>query len=216
MTDAARHDEAWARLRSLAETQEGLTCSLADAMGRTNAMNAQVRPIWPGARCAGPAVTAAPAGTDLTAVFEVIDIATPGDVIVVQGLGSPNLAFWGENTTLSARNQGVVGVVLDAPCRDVAAHARLNFPVFATGATPRAGVLGGRGETQMPVSVGGVVVQPGDAVVGDENGVVVVPATRLVHVMAALEDVLKRERATQESLASGGTIGRLRKGNAIP
>jgi regulator of RNase E activity RraA len=216
MPDPVELDKAWTKLRSLAETQEGLTCSLADAMARTNAMNAAIQPMWAGARCVGPAITAAPAETDLTAVFDAIDIAGPGGVIVVQGFGSPSTAFWGENTTLSARNQGVAGVVIDAPCRDVAAHFRLNFPVFATGATPRAGILGGRGETQIPVSVGGLVVQPGDAVVGDENGVVVVPASRLVDVVAVLEDVLARERETQEALASGGTIGMLRKGNAIP
>lgn len=216
MSGATSNEAVWKKLRSLLSTEEGLTCNLADAMGRTNAMDATVRPIWPGARFVGPAVTAAPAGTDLSAVFQAIDIATPGDALVIQGLGSQKIAFWGENTTLSAQNQQVVGVVVDAPCRDVAAHARLAFPVFATGSTARAGFLGGRGETQVAVSAGGVVVHPGDAVVGDDNGIVVVPHERLIEVMAKLDDVLEKERLTQEALASGGTIGSLRKGKEIP
>jgi regulator of RNase E activity RraA len=157
-------------------------------------------------------VTARPAGTELAAVFDAIDLAQPGDVVVVEGPGAASVAFWGENTSLSARNRGAVGAVLGAPCRDVAAHARLGFPVFATGATPRAGVFGTRGETQVPVSVGGMVVRPGDALLGDENGVVVVPAERLVAVMAAVPEALVRDRAIQAALAAGGTVGEYRRG----
>jgi 4-hydroxy-4-methyl-2-oxoglutarate aldolase len=210
-TAAAAVASAWEALRAYALEEEGFACVLADAMGRTNAMGAEVRPMWVGARLLGRAVTARPTGTELAAVFDAIDLAEPGDVIVVEGAGSASVAFWGENTTLSARNRGAVGVVLGAPCRDVAAHARLGFPVFATGATPRAGVFGSRGETQVPVTVGGMVVRPGDAVLGDENGVVVVPSERLVAVMAAVPDALAKDRAIQRALAEGGTVGAYRR-----
>jgi 4-hydroxy-4-methyl-2-oxoglutarate aldolase len=202
---------AWAALRQHALQEEGFSCILADAMGRSNAMGCEVRPMWSGARLVGRAVTARPAGTELAAVFDAIDLAQPGDVVVVEGPGAASVAFWGENTSLSARNRGAVGAVLGAPCRDVAAHARLGFPVFATGATPRAGVFGSRGETQVPVSVGGMVVRPGDAILGDENGVVVVPAERLVAVMAAVPEALARDRAIQAALAAGGTVGAYRR-----
>ena len=202
---------AWDALHRHALQEEGFSCILADAMGRSNAMGCEVRPMWSGARLVGRAVTARPAGTELAAVFDAIDLAEPGDVVVVEGPGAASVAFWGENTSLSARNRGAVGVVLGAPCRDVAAHARLGFPVFATGATPRAGVFGTRGETQVPVSVGGMVVRPGDAVLGDENGVVVVPADRLVAVMAAVPEALAKDRAIQAALAAGGTVGAYRK-----
>ena len=204
-------DAAWAALRRHALEEEGFSCILADAMGRSNAMGCEVRPMWPGARLVGRAVTARPAGTELAAVFDAIDLAQPGDVVVVEGPGAASVAFWGENTSLSARNRGAVGAVIGAPCRDVAAHARLGFPVFATGATPRAGVFGTRGETQVPVSVGGMVVRPGDALLGDENGVVVVPAERLVAVMAAVPEALARDRAIQAALAAGGTVGKYRR-----
>lgn len=202
----------WAELQRYALEVEGFTCILADAMGRSNAMGSEIRPMWPGARLVGRAVTARPSGTELAAVFDAIDLAEPGDVVVVEGAGAASVAFWGENTTLSARNRGAVGVVVGAPIRDVAAHARLGFPVFATGATPRAGVFGSHGETQVPVTVGGMVVRPGDAVLGDENGVVVVPAERLAAVVAAVPDALEKDRAIQRELAAGGTVGAYRRG----
>jgi 4-hydroxy-4-methyl-2-oxoglutarate aldolase len=207
----ARSAAAWDALRAFALEEEGFACVLADAMGRTNAMGAEVRPMWVGARLVGRAVTARPAGTELAAVFDAIDLAGPGDVVVVEGPGAAAVAFWGENTSLSARNRGAVGAVIGAPCRDLAAHVRLGFPVFATGATPRAGVFGTRGETQVPVTVGGMVVRPGDAVLGDENGVVVVPSERLVAVMAAVPEALAKDRAIQRALAEGGTVGAYRR-----
>lgn len=179
-----------------------------DAVGRTNAMGPEVRPMWAGAR---RAVTARPAGTELGAVFDAIDLAGPGDVVVVEGPGAASVAFWGENTSLSARNRGAVGAVIGAPCRDLSAHVRLGFPVFATGATPRAGVFGTRGETQVPVTVGGMVVRPDDAVLGDENGVVVVPIERLAAVMALVPEALAKDRAIQAALAAGGTVGAYRR-----
>jgi 4-hydroxy-4-methyl-2-oxoglutarate aldolase len=211
MISGSPWDAAWAALRRYALEEEGFACVLADAMGRTNAMGSEVRPMWAGARLVGRAVTARPAGTELAAVFDAIDLAEPGDVVVVEGPGAASVAFWGENTSLSARNRGAVGAVIGAPCRDVAAHARLGFPVFATGATPRAGVFGTRGETQVPVTVGGMVVRPGDAVLGDENGVVVVPIERLVAVMAAVPEALAKDRAIQSALAAGGTVGAYRR-----
>ena len=203
--------DVWVELRRWADAEEGFTCVLSDAMGRTGAMSADVRPMWTGARVVGRAVTARPTGTALGAVLDAIDLAERGDVIVVEGTGSASVAFWGENTTLSARNRGAVGVVLGAPCRDVAAHARLGFPVFATGAMPQGGVFGARGETQVPLTVGGLTVRPGDAVVGDENGVVVVPSEHLEAVLAAVPEVLAKDRAIQRALAEGSTLGAYRR-----
>ncbi len=203
--------DAWADLRRYALEEEGFTCVLADAMGRTNAMGPEVRAMWPGARLLGRAVTARATGLDLAAVVDAIDVAGPGDVLVIESAEGAAVALWGENTTLSARNRGAAGVVVGAPVRDVAAHARWAFPVFATGATPRAGVFGSRGETQVPVTVGGLVVSPGDAVLGDENGVVVVPAARLAAVLAAVPGVLEKDREVQRALAAGGTVGAYRR-----
>jgi 4-hydroxy-4-methyl-2-oxoglutarate aldolase len=190
-------------LRRLAEEAEGPSCVVSDALGRSGGLRSEVRPMWAGAGCVGTAVTAKPHGSDLSAVFQAIDLAGEGDVIVIEGQGAGPFAFWGENASLLALRRGIAGTVLGAPCRDVAAHARLGYPVFAVGATPTGGVFGERGAVQVPVTLGGVVVAPGDVVVGDENGVVVVPAARLSEVVDAVPELLARERAIQDDIAAG-------------
>jgi 4-hydroxy-4-methyl-2-oxoglutarate aldolase len=212
--------EAFEALRRLAASHEGLSCLASDALERTNGMSGTIRPMWTGARLVGRAVTARALGGDLGAVFDAIDAAEPGDVLVVEGpppaAPGGGAALWGERTSLSARNRGAVGAVLGAPCRDVAAHSRLAFPVFAEGATPRGAQVVGSGEMNVVVTVGGVVVRPGDAVIGDENGVSIVPAERLAEVLAALPALLEQDRRTQEALARGGTIGALRRAARAP
>lgn len=203
--------DAWAELRHFAAEEEGLSCLVSDAMGRAHGMDPSVAPMWSGARCVGRALTVRALDGDLGAVFEAIDLADPGDVLVIEGGLGPSVALWGENTSLSARNQGLAGVVLGAPCRDRAAHPRLGFPVFATGTTPRGALVIGGGETQVSVTVGGVVVRPGDAVIGDEDGVTIVPHARVAEVVAALPAALERDRATRRALAAGGTISALRR-----
>jgi regulator of RNase E activity RraA len=199
--------DLFAALRRYAEAEEGFACLLSDAMGRAGAMGAEVRPMWVGARLVGRAVTARAHGSDLHALFAAIERAEPGDVLVVQGPGAPAVAFWGENASLAARARGAVGAVLGAPIRDVAAHPRLGFPVFATGATPAGGVFGERGAVQVPVVVGGLVVRPGDALVGDENGVVVVPSEDLAAVVAAVPEAIARDRAAQARWSAASAEG---------
>ncbi|CAN5788275.1 RraA family protein [soil metagenome] len=209
--DFGLDDDAWAELRRFAEGDESLSCVASDAMNRSRGMDASIAPMWSGARCVGRAFTVRPLDGDLGVVFEAIDRAESGDVLVIEGGHGPPAALWGENTSLSARNRGLAGVVLGAPCRDRSAHPRLGFPVFATGTTPRGALAVGGGETQVSVTVGGVVVRPGDAVIGDENGVTIVPHARLTEVLAALPAALQRDRDTQRALAAGGTIGALRR-----
>jgi regulator of RNase E activity RraA len=152
---------------------------------------------------AGRAVTAKPAERDLTAVFRAIEACEPGDVVVVADpIGSP-VAMWGENATRYAQRHGVVGAVLGTAVRDVAAHARLGFPLFALGATPLAARFEGRGEVNVPISIGGIAAQPGDAIVGDEDGVVVVPAAQLEGALARAASLIAADRATQAAIAAG-------------
>ena len=207
MADAARHI---ASLRSYAEAHAGLACLASDALGRTGAMNAQVRPMWPGARLLGPAVTVQPHGNDIGAVFIAIEAANQGDVIVVAGTDTGATAHWGENASLLAQRRGLAGSVLGAPCRDLEAHARLRYPLFATGATPCGGILGERGTTQVAISVGGLAVMPGDVVVADENGVAVIPAAQLAAVVEAIPALVERERELQADIAAGYGLSRRR------
>ncbi len=172
-----------------------LTCTVSDALGRTGGLSAAFRALTPGARLLGYAVTARTFGTDLTAVFGAIEAATPGSVVVIATGGSQNSAFWGERTTRAAQARGVTGAVIDGPARDVGALARLNFPVFGTGSVPNAGLPGGRGSVNVPVALGGQVVSPGDLIVADENGVVVVPRAEVENVLARVRELLAAEQA---------------------
>lgn len=159
-----------------------LTCDLSDALshrpqqGVSGALPATFRPLWPDRPFAGVAVTARTHGGDPGAVYRALDQAGPGSVLVVDGAGV-HTALWGERTTLAAQARGVQAAVIHGACRDVSAIRSLGFPVVSTGVTPGAAPRGTQGVTQGPVSLGGVPVSPGDVLVGDANGVVVLPAS---------------------------------------
>jgi len=152
-----------------------LTCAVSDALGRGGALSGTFRPVWPGACCAAEAVTVHTFGTDLSAVFDAISLAEAGNVLVIDSHGITGAAFWGERTTRAALARRLAGAVIDGGCRDVTAVRGLVFPVFSTAITPNAGLPGGRGAVNVPIQAGGIPVSPGDLVVADENGVVIVP-----------------------------------------
>jgi 4-hydroxy-4-methyl-2-oxoglutarate aldolase len=179
--------------------RDDLSCTVSDALGRGGALDAGFRPVWPGARLIGPAVTVRTFGTDLSAVFDGIAAAELGSVLVIDSHGVVNSAFWGERTTRAALARGLAGAVIGGACRDVVALRRLGFPVFSTGVTPNAGLPGGRGEVNVPLALGGQPVSPGDLMVADENGVVVVPAPRISQTLIQVRSLLQAE---QELLAS--------------
>lgn len=172
-----------------------LTCTVCDAQDRYGALGAAFRPIWSGATLIGPAVTVRTFGTDLSAVFEGIAAAEAGSVLVIDSHGVTNSAFWGERTTRAALARGLAGAVIDGACRDVGAVRRLGFPVFSTAVTPNAGLPGGRGQVNVPVALGGQPIVPGDLVVADENGVVVVAQARAEQTLARVLELLSAEQA---------------------
>lgn len=152
-----------------------LTCVVSDALDRGGALSGTFRPVWSGACCVGEAVTVRTFGTDLSAVFGAISVAEAGSVLVIDSHGITGAAFWGERTTRAALARRLAGAVIDGGCRDVTAVRSLGFPVFSTAITPNAGLPGGRGAVNVPVQAGGIPVSPGDLVVADDNGVVIVP-----------------------------------------
>ncbi|UBV44292.1 RraA family protein (plasmid) [Deinococcus taeanensis] len=183
-----------------------LSCAVSDALERGGALSAAFRPVWPGARLLGPAVTVRTFGTDLSAVFSAIDTAPAGSVLVIDSHGVTNSAFWGERTTRAAQARGLAGAVIDGGCRDVSAVRRLQFPVFSTAVTPNAGLGGAHGAVNVPVAPGGQPVLPGDLVVADENGVVIVPRARIPGVLAAVEALLAAEQALLARTASAADL----------
>ncbi len=191
--------EAWRTLL----LEDDLTCTVSDALGRGGALEARFRSVWPGARLLGPAVTVRTFGTDLSAVFDGIAVAAPRSVLAIDSHGITNSAFWGERTTRAALARGLAGAVIDGACRDVVAIGKLSFPVFSTGVTPNAGLPGGRGEVNVPIALGGQIVSPGDLLIADANGVVVVPGARITETLERVKTLLEEERTLLERDLNG-------------
>lgn len=188
---------------------DSVTCALSDCMGRFGAMTADMRPLFDAIRFAGPAVTARTLASDLAAVFKAIDISTPGDVVVVDAHGSKDTAFWGENMTISAQNRGVAAAVIDGACRDVVEIRRLGFPLYSRGIVPNVAAIAGYGQVNVSVQCGGQPVAPGDLIVADENGVVVVPLHAAAELLQRTRALLETEHVLQDKLRTGSTIGEL-------
>ncbi|HEY9204943.1 MAG TPA: 3-hexulose-6-phosphate synthase [Candidatus Methanoperedens sp.] len=180
------------------------TPNISDAMHRKGAMK-NIKSICPGTKAAGRAVTVQTFEGDWAKSVEAIDVAKEGDVIVIYN-GSPHVAPWGELATLSCINNGVAGVVIDGAVRDVDDIRRLNFPVFAVSIMPNAGEPKGFGEINAEIQCGGQTVKPGDFIVGDDNGVVVIPKERGYEVARRAQEVEKNERRIRDEIKRGKTL----------
>ncbi len=172
------------------------TTTLADQLGRGQVMDLGVRPLWtPVPRVAGPAFTVrCPPGDNLM-LHAAIHCAAPGSVIVVDSGGDVDHALAGGNVCAVAQRRGVVAFVADGVIRDLAEVREAGFPVFARGVVPIPGAKAAARPLNHPVSCGGVLVEAGDVVVADEEGVVVVPRARREDVLAAAGAKLAKEAA---------------------
>lgn len=133
----------------------------------------------------GPAHTVVAPDGDLDAVFEGIRTAEPGCVIVIETGGSDR-AIWGENTTRGALDKGVAGVILDGACRDVNAVKASGLSVVARGVSPKRAERTGRGKVGETLQLHGVTIHPGDLIVSDENGTVVIPNAQVTHLVETI------------------------------
>jgi regulator of RNase E activity RraA len=180
------------------------SCDLSDAMNRTQTMSG-IRPIYsPMDRVVGPAVTVNSVVPSIDAGKMALATSKPGDVLVVTAPFSTGHAVWGGNLAFGTKSRGVSGLVVDGSVRDVGEIQSVGLATFARDiATAAAPVHAPQGEVNVPIACGGVVVFPGDIVVADEDGIVVLP---LGHVEAILEDadaVLAKAASVQEVLARG-------------
>lgn len=169
---------------------------LCDVLTRDRVMDLGIRPLWPDMpRVAGPAYPVrCPPGDNLM-LHAAIYRAQPGAIVVAQG-GDTDYALAGGNVCAVAQKRGIVAFVLDGVIRDVAEARAMRFPVFARGVVPFPGAKDALGVLGGPVRCGGVEVTPGDIVVADEEGIVVVPAARAREVLAGAEAKAAKE-ATQ-------------------
>jgi RraA family protein len=131
----------------------------------------------------------------------------PGDVLVIDGGGDTSRALVGEIMTSIAQSRGAAGMVIDGAIRDARAISQSDFPCFARAAIHRGPYKNGPGELNVPVTVGGMIVQPGDIVVGDEDGVVAFPALTAADLLKAVQDQEAREAEILRSIAEGRYVG---------
>lgn len=155
------------------------------------------------AQLLGTALTVRVRAGDNLHIHDALRRVKPGDVLVVDGGGHLERALVGEIMMQVAKKRGAVGFVIDGAVRDVAAFRQANFPCFASGVTHRGPYKNGPGEVNVPISIGGVVVHPGDLVIGDEDGVVFVSPAKAATVAEAARRKLADETRTFEHIAAG-------------
>jgi 4-hydroxy-4-methyl-2-oxoglutarate aldolase len=165
----------------------------------------RLRPAWPGAALAAPAYPVGCTPGDNLAVHVAVTIAPAGSVLVVDVGRVPDRGYWGEVLTTAAEAAGIVGLVIDATVRDLAALEKHRFPVFARGVGLRGASKAGPGSTGATIVLGDVKVAPGDWVVADLDGVVAVPASLLSACLAAGHARAAKERVFFDELRGGAT-----------
>ena len=161
--------------KELVEAFRGIpVANIDDNMGRIAAVDASIFPLNPNAKLLGTAFTVnAPAGDNLL-FHKALDMAQPGDVIVLANKGSLSRSLCGEIMSNYAKSRGLAGIIIDGCVRDSAALRELDFPVYAKGVTPNGPYKNGPGEMNFPVSFAGIIINPGDIIVGDADGLLVI------------------------------------------
>lgn len=178
------------------------TANLSDVIGRTGAMDGGIRRLC-GTRMAGPAHTVATGTGDSSSIHRALISASPGSVLVVDAQGGLGRAVWGNVLTLAAMQRGVVGAVIDGVVRDIDEIAALDFTLYARGTCPAGPHKGFRGRHGVPVQCGGIVVNQGDVVVGDADGITVVPMSLSEGVLADVLSVVATEQEWMNRIRAG-------------
>lgn len=167
------------------------TTTIYEALGQKGDLDPSIGALWPGSRLYGPAFTVESQPADNLMIHHALAVAPAGKVLVVATGGSSDRGCWGLITTRAAQARGLAGLVIDGCVRDSAAIEERGFPVFCRGRAIRGTSKVGVGRIEVPITVGGQTVSPGDVVVGDRDGVVVVPQAL---IRKLLEDASARDR----------------------
>jgi 3-hexulose-6-phosphate synthase/6-phospho-3-hexuloisomerase len=179
--------------------------NITDAMHRKGAMTG-ILSICGNVKLVGRAVTVQTFAGDWAKPVEAIDVANKGDVLVINNDGGTHVAPWGELATLSCVKKGIAGVVIDGAVRDVDDIRAMKYPLFAKAIVPNAGEPKGLGEINAEIQCCGQYVRPGDWIVGDESGVVVIPAERAYEIARRALEVRKNEERIREEIQRGSTL----------
>ncbi len=180
------------------------TANISDAWHRQPSLHG-IKPLLPGSHMCGPAVTVRTYPGDWAKPVEAIDVCKPGDVLVIDAFDSYP-AIWGELATHSAKVKGLAGLVVWGAIRDTPEIARIGFPAFSSLVSANAGEPKGFGEINVPVRIAHHTVEPGDWVVGDDDGVIVLPRAQAVELANRAMDVLEKENRMRGEIDAGKTL----------
>jgi 4-hydroxy-4-methyl-2-oxoglutarate aldolase len=174
-----------------------------EASGRNGLMAPTMRPIQTGTRLAGSAITALCAAGDNMMIHAAVEVIGPGDVLVVATTSPSTDGMFGELLATSLRAHGCAGLIIDAGVRDIADLRDMGFPVWSTAVHAQGTVKETAGSVNIPIVCGGAAVAPGDVVVADDDGVMVVPREHAARVVEATTQRLAKEEETRRRLEAG-------------
>ncbi len=186
-------------IRKVLESVRTANVSMAD---HNRASLGRIRPVIQGKSICGPAVTVRTIPGDFSKPVQAIDVAGPGDIIIVDAGGKPP-AIWGELATESSLNKGLAGLVVDGAVRDIADIRKLDFPVWTKLVTAHAGEAKGHGEINQPIEISGQRINPGDWILADDDGVMVIPKEKAVEIANRAADVLEAENRIRAEIRDG-------------
>ncbi len=192
----------------LDQYKEFVTPHLSDNMNRLNGVDASIRPVHSSGKLVGSAFTVKTRPGDNLMVHKAIDMAGPGDVILIDAGGDLSNAIMGEIMVRLSIKNGIEGFVVDGAIRDVAEIKELNYPLYAKGCTHCGPYKDGPGEINVPIQVGGTLVNPGDIVLGDMDGIVIVPREISESIIPKVHATINKEERMMKEIEKG-TINRM-------
>lgn len=181
------------------------TATLHEATGKQGALPSAIKPISPAMKCCGTAFTINSMPGDNLLMHRAVAQAQPGDVLVAKTSDYYEAGYWGELLSVAALQRGISGLIIDACVRDADPIGALDFPVFARGLCIRGTTKFGQGTLNTAITLGDVVIQPGDIVVGDRDGVVIIPVERAKEAVEKAAAREEKESSTLAQLRAGKT-----------